>query len=65
MFNGLTNDSYVTRLPVKQDCLSHASLDEVVELPAARAETATPAELLDVCGEGWDRKPGWHSDSTW
>ena len=47
VFNGLTNDSYVTRLPVKQDCLSHASLDEVVELPAARAETATPAELLD------------------
>ena len=46
VFNGLTNDFYKTRLPVREDCLSHASLDEIVELPEATAATTTPAELL-------------------
>jgi molybdopterin/thiamine biosynthesis adenylyltransferase len=48
VFNGLTNDYYKTRLPVREDCLSHASLDEIVELPEATAESSTLAQLLAV-----------------
>jgi len=47
IFNGLTNDCYVTRLPEKQDCLSHSSLDDIIELPAARAEATTVREIAD------------------
>lgn len=47
-FNGLTNEHYATRLPIKQDCLSHDQLDEIVELPDARADKTTPAELLSI-----------------
>jgi adenylyltransferase/sulfurtransferase len=46
IINGLTNENYKTRLPVREDCLSHASLDEIVELPDATAEAATLAQLL-------------------
>ena len=48
VFNGLTNNSYTTKLPEKADCLSHASLDEIVELPAARASTASATDLIAV-----------------
>lgn len=55
VFNGLTNDSYTTRLPVKEDCLSHDELDEIVELPEARADTATPADLLETARDRLER----------
>jgi adenylyltransferase/sulfurtransferase len=48
IFNGLTNDCYTTRLPVKADCLSHASLDEIIEVPDAQAMTTTPTDLLTI-----------------
>lgn len=51
IFNGLNNDSYVTRLPIKEDCLSHDSFDEILELPEARADTTTPADLLTIAKE--------------
>lgn len=51
VFNGLTNDSYTTRLPIKEDCLSHAAFDEIIELPSARVDTCTLADLLVVARE--------------
>jgi len=69
VFNGLTNDCYLTKLPIKEDCLSHATLDEVVELPGARAETTTLAEVLACARQrlgpqarlalGYDLLTGW------
>jgi adenylyltransferase/sulfurtransferase len=46
IFNGLTNENYSTRLPVKQDCYSHDSFDDIIEMHNARAQTTT---LADVC----------------
>jgi adenylyltransferase/sulfurtransferase len=51
VFNGLTNDNYATRLPVKVDCLSHAALDEIIEIPEARADRSTLADLLVAAQE--------------
>jgi molybdopterin/thiamine biosynthesis adenylyltransferase len=51
LFNGLTNESYKTQLPVRQDCLSHMSLETIVEVPNARIETTTAAELLQVASQ--------------
>ncbi len=48
IFNGLTNDAYSTRLPIKDDCLSHDSLDEIITLPDAHAATTTLADLLEI-----------------
>jgi adenylyltransferase/sulfurtransferase len=69
VYNGLNNDCYITKLPIKKDCLSHATLDEILELPKARAESTTPAELLDVARQrlgpdarlalGFDLVTGW------
>lgn len=46
MINGLTNDIYTTEYPVKEDCLSHATLEPIVELPAATAASSTVGDLL-------------------
>ena len=69
VFNGLNNDCYVTRLPVKADCLSHATLDEVVELPDTRADTTTVATMAEQARRwlgpearlslGYDLLTGW------
>jgi adenylyltransferase/sulfurtransferase len=69
IFNGLTNDCYTTRLPVKKDCLSHGGLDEVIELPDARAGSTTVSEIVEqarrVVGPlarlslGYDLLTGW------
>ncbi len=48
VFDGMTNDFYSTRLPVKEDCLSHGTLEEIIEMPDARAETWTVAEVWAV-----------------
>ena len=47
IFNGLTNDCYVTRLPEKQGCLSHGSLDEIIEFPSACAATTTVRQIVE------------------
>jgi adenylyltransferase/sulfurtransferase len=47
IFNGLTNDCYVTRLPEREDCLSHSSLDEIIELTSARAATTTVRQMVE------------------
>lgn len=46
MINGLTNDIYTTEYPVKEFCMSHSTLDPIVELPEATAAGTTLAELL-------------------
>ncbi|RMH01312.1 MAG: ThiF family adenylyltransferase [Chloroflexi bacterium] len=48
LINGLTNDIYTTEYPVKAGCMSHATLDPIVELPEATAESTTVAELLAI-----------------
>lgn len=51
MINGLTNDIYTTEYPVKEFCMSHSTLDPIVELPKASADKTTLAELLAVARE--------------
>ncbi len=46
MINGLTNDIYTTEYPVKEFCMSHSTLDPIVELPEATAAGTTLAEVL-------------------
>ncbi|GAB4162624.1 MAG: hypothetical protein Fur0021_37020 [Candidatus Promineifilaceae bacterium] len=48
LINGLTNDVYMTEYPVKEMCMSHATLSPVVELPQARAAETTVGELLQI-----------------
>ncbi|MEZ6093480.1 MAG: ThiF family adenylyltransferase [Pirellulaceae bacterium] len=43
VFNGATNQSYQTRFPVREDCLSHESYDDVFPLELSR-EKCTPAQ---------------------
>lgn len=69
VFNGLTNDSYTTRLPVKKDCESHDTLDEIIEIPGARTDSTTAAGLMEVARRhlgpgarlmlGYDLLTGW------
>lgn len=51
MINGLTNDIYLTEYPVKQECMSHNRLDNIVELPTVTAEGTTIRELLQIARE--------------
>jgi adenylyltransferase/sulfurtransferase len=51
MINGLTNDIYTTEYPVKKDCMSHASLEPIVELPQATAAQTSAADLLAIARE--------------
>lgn len=51
MINGLTNDIYLTEYPVKQECMSHNRLDNIVELPHVTAEGTTIRELLQIARE--------------
>ncbi|MCA9973381.1 MAG: ThiF family adenylyltransferase [Anaerolineales bacterium] len=51
MINGLTNDIYTTEYPVKPGCMSHSSLDPIVELPAATAGQTTLRQLLGIARE--------------
>lgn len=46
MINGLTNDIYLTEYPVKEFCMSHSTLDPIVEMPDVTAEGTTLAGLL-------------------
>jgi molybdopterin/thiamine biosynthesis adenylyltransferase len=51
MINGLTNDIYTTEYPVKQECMSHASLEPIMELPQATAAQTSAADLLAIARE--------------
>ncbi len=51
MINGLTNDIYLTEYPVKEDCMSHNRLDNIVELPHVTSEGTTIRELLLIARE--------------
>ncbi len=48
LINGLTNDVYMTEYPVKEMCMSHATMQPVVELPQARAAETTVGDLLRI-----------------
>lgn len=50
LINGLTNDIYNTEYPVKEFCMSHSRLENIVELPEVHSGT-TLAELLAVARE--------------
>ena len=39
VFNGVTNQFYTTKLPFREDCLSHETYPEPVELPLGNAST--------------------------
>ena len=45
VFNGVTNDSYITQFQRKDDCYSHDILEEIVTLDEG-VDTITPRELL-------------------
>ncbi len=51
MINGLTNDVYLTEYPVKANCMSHSTLEPIVELPEATADGTTLAGLLATARE--------------
>jgi len=46
IFNGLTNDSYLTEYNQKSDCSSHFALPEVLALPECSASVTTAQEIL-------------------
>jgi molybdopterin-synthase adenylyltransferase len=46
VFNGVSNQFYTTRLPFRDDCLSHDTYPESVELPLSHANTV--AELFQA-----------------
>ena len=45
VFNGITADSYITKFQRKDDCLSHDTLDDVIELDEG-VDSMTPRGLL-------------------
>ena len=49
VFNGVTNQFYSTKLPYREDCLSHESYPEPIELAIGHAATAS--ELFALAGE--------------
>lgn len=51
MINGLTNDIYTTEYPVKDGCMSHATLGPIEELEDVTAEKTTLRELLAIARE--------------
>lgn len=51
MINGLTNDIYTTEYPVKEYCMSHSTLDPIVELAEATVDNTTLADLLGIARE--------------
>ncbi|MFW5942185.1 MAG: ThiF family adenylyltransferase [Chloroflexota bacterium] len=48
MINGLTNDVYTTEYPTKEQCMSHASMEPIIELPQATAAGTTVGDLLQL-----------------
>jgi len=52
VFNGVTNQFYSTRLPYREDCLSHEHYPEPVELPIGNQQTVST--LFQVARETLD-----------
>lgn len=48
MINGLTNDIYQTEYPVKEFCMSHSSMEPIIELHEATAGRTTIREILQI-----------------
>jgi adenylyltransferase/sulfurtransferase len=51
MINGLTNDIYTTEYPVKEFCMSHSTLEPIVELPEMTAAGTSLGDLLEIARE--------------
>ena len=51
MINGLTNDIYTTEYPVKEMCMSHFTMDPIVELPQATTSETTLKRMLALAAE--------------
>ena len=49
VFNGVTNQFYTTKLPFRDDCLSHESYPEATEVPLGHS--GTPEALFQVARE--------------
>src|SRR5690606_34369308 len=54
MINGLTNDIYNTEYPVKEYCMSHAMMEEIIELPQTSVEQTTVGEMLALARQHLD-----------
>ena len=50
VFNGAANRFYETQYPIKEDCLSHETYDEPIELDLSAAET-TVCQLFEAVGK--------------
>lgn len=48
VFNGLNNESFTMEYSEKEDCQSHWTWNEIVELPDACADSLTLGALLDI-----------------
>lgn len=46
MINGLTNDIYMTEYPVRENCMSHARMEPIIELLDFTVDSSTLADLL-------------------
>ena len=51
MINGLTNDVYTTEYPLKEMCMSHSTLEPIIELPEHGVASTTLRELLAIAQE--------------
>jgi len=56
VFNGAANRFYQTNYPVRQDCLSHETYDEPLELPLSAAATSV-AELFQAIADENEQNP--------
>lgn len=48
VINGLTNDVYPTEYPVKDGCMSHSTMEPIVELPGMKVACTTVGDLLEA-----------------
>jgi molybdopterin/thiamine biosynthesis adenylyltransferase/predicted RNA-binding Zn-ribbon protein involved in translation (DUF1610 family) len=51
MINGLTNDIYTTEYPVKEFCMSHSTLEPIVELSEKTSSGTSLGDLLEIARE--------------
>lgn len=51
LINGLTNDIYNSQYPLKEMCMSHFTMEPIVELPDTRADQTTARQLLHIAQE--------------
>ncbi|WP_165234017.1 HesA/MoeB/ThiF family protein [Aquisphaera insulae] len=56
VFNGVANQFYSTRLPRRENCLSHETYPEPAEVPLGHEDTV--AELFAVARDGTEAEPG-------